>query len=320
MQTGWNNLWFKLIDARQYAALRILFGGLSCGYFLALLPYVDSHFSRLGWLGDIQQIASQNGGSWSVFFIHTDWHLALLAYAIISLGILAAFLMMIGWQSRCTAFITWLVWVSLWNRNPLMMDGDDAILKMMCFYLILSPCGNCWSVDACLQKIPQQVIVWPLRLIQFQIALVYFVSGWVKFHSIEWEDGTIIQYVLIHPEYSRWDGWLFTDYTLIKSVLAGLAWFIRYWELLFPVLLINPHTRRLTIVIGILFHLSLLLSMHLRWFPVIMLSLYPALLSNSFFIHIENKLHKYKQRLSCKYSPPPLKKGESKARGRGGFI
>ena len=290
MKSVWNYLWFKPIDAKQYAALRILFGGLSCVYFLEFLPYVDSQFSRLGWLGDIQQIANQNGGSWSIFFIHENWNFTTLAYAVIVLGILSTFLMMIGWKSRYTAFLTWLIWVSLWNRNPLLMDGDDAILKMMCFYLMLSPCANCWSVDAYIRKASKRVVVWPLRLIQFQIALIYFVSGWVKFHSVEWNDGSIIQYVLIHPEYSRWNGWVIIDSPLIKSLLAGLAWFIRDWELFFPVLLLNPYTRRLSILIGVLFHLGLLLTMYLRWFPVIMLSLYPALLSNSFFTEIENKL------------------------------
>jgi len=26
------------------------------------------------------------------------------------------------------AGITWLVWVSLWNRNPLLLDGDDGVI------------------------------------------------------------------------------------------------------------------------------------------------------------------------------------------------
>ena len=47
MQFYWNNFWFKLIDARQFAALRILFGGLSCIYFFELLPYAESQFSHL---------------------------------------------------------------------------------------------------------------------------------------------------------------------------------------------------------------------------------------------------------------------------------
>jgi len=208
-------------------------------------------------------------------------------------GIVAAFLLMIGWKSRLTACITWLVWVSLWNRNPLLLDGDDAVLKVMCFYLMLSSCGNCWSIDACFHKMPHQVAVWPLRLIQFQIALIYFVSGWVKFQSPEWLDGTIMQYVLIHPQYSRWDGWIFIDKPLINVFLAGLAGFIRWWELLFPFLLLNAYSRKISILIGILFHLGLLLTMNLRWFPVIMLSLYPALLSNDIFIGLQEKLISY---------------------------
>ena len=286
----WNQFWFKSIDARQYAALRIAFGGLSVVYLLGLLPYVEAQFSGLGWLRDIQQIAVQNGGSWSLFFIQAGAQATTLAYAIVWMGIIAAFMLMIGWQSRLAATITWLVWVSLWNRNPLLLDGDDAILKLMCFYLMLSSCGNCWSVDACLQIKPQQVSVWPLRLIQFQIALIYFVSGWVKFHSPEWLDGTIMQYVLIHPQYSRWDGWSFIDNPLLSGVLLALAGFIRWWELLFPFLLINAHSRKISLLIGILFYAGLLLTMNLRWFPVIMLSLYPALLSNSSFIRLEEKL------------------------------
>ncbi len=286
----WNQFWFKSIDARQYAALRIAFGGLSVVYLLGLLPYVETQFSGLGWLRDIQQIAVQNGGSWSLFFIQAGAQATTLAYAIVWMGIIAAFMLMIGWQSRLAATITWLVWVSLWNRNPLLLDGDDAILKLMCFYLMLSSCGNCWSVDACLQIKPQQVSVWPLRLIQFQIALIYFVSGWVKFHSPEWLDGTIMQYVLIHPQYSRWDGWSFIDNPLLSGVLVALAGFIRWWELLFPFLLINAHSRKISLLIGILFHVGLLFTMNLRWFPVIMLSFYPALLSNSSFIRLEEKL------------------------------
>ena len=264
----WNQFWLKSIDARQYAALRIAFGGLSVVYLLGLLPYVEAQFSGLGWLRDIQQIAVQNGGSWSLFFIQAGAQATTLAYAIVWMGIIAAFMLMIGWQSRLAAFITWLVWLSLWNRNPLLLDGDDAILKLMCFYLMLSSCGNCWSVDACLQIKPQQVSVWPLRLIQFPI----------------------MQYVLIHPQYSRWDGWSFIDNPLLSGVLVALAGFIRWWELLFPFLLINAHSRKISLLIGILFHAGLLLTMNLRWFPVIMLSLYLALLSNCSFIRLEEKL------------------------------
>ncbi|MEQ1485775.1 HTTM domain-containing protein [Methyloglobulus sp.] len=291
MQDAWANFWFKPIDARQYAALRIAFGSLSAIYFVQLLPYVEAQFSGSGWLGDIQQIAIQNGGSWSLLFISTGIYATTFAYAVVILGIASAFLMMIGWQSRITVCITWLVWVSLWNRNPLLLDGDDAVLKMMCLYLMLSPCGNCWSVDAYVHKMPQHVAVWSLRLMQFQIALIYFVSGWVKFHSPEWLNGTIMQYVLIHPHYSRWDGWAIIDKPMMAGLLSGLAGFIRWWELLFPLLLLNTNTRKLSILIGIAFHVGLLLTMNLRWFAVIMLSLYIALMPNSCLFQGMKKRH-----------------------------
>jgi Vitamin K-dependent gamma-carboxylase len=287
MLSKWDKFWFRLIDARQYAALRIAFGGLSVVYFFGLLPYVETQFSGAGWLGELRQIANQNGGSWSLFFIPIGKNANLLAYAIVVLGLVSAFLMAIGWRSRLSACITWLVWVSLWNRNPLLFDGDDAVLKIMCFYLMLSPCGNAWSIDAYLHKKPQQVAVWPLRLMQFQIALLYFVSGWVKFHSQEWLDGAVLQYVLIHPHYSRWDGWFIIDNPIISPLLIGLAWFIRWWESLFPVLLLNPYTRKLSLIIGILFHVGLLLTMNLRWFAVIMISLYLALIPNNNFLRFD---------------------------------
>ncbi len=287
MQSAWDRLWFGLIDARQYAALRIAFGGLSLVYFLGLLPYVETQFRGAGWLGELRQIAEQNGGSWSIFFIPMGKHDVILAYAIVVLGIVSAILMTIGWHSRLVACITWLVWVSLWNRNPLLLDGDDAVLKVLCFYLMLSPCGNAWSLDAYLHTKPKQVVVWPLRLVQFQIALIYFVSGWVKFRSQEWLDGTILHYVVVHPHYSRWDGWPLLDYPTVTPFLSGLAWTVRWWELLFPVLLLNPYTRKLSLIIGILFHVGLLLTMNLRWFAVIMPLLYLALIPNGCFLRFQ---------------------------------
>lgn len=280
----WREFWFQDIDARQYALLRILVGGLSLMYFLQLWPYLADHFSRNGWLDDTGQIAAHNGGSWSLFFVNLGDHELLVARLIAGVGTIAALDMTVGCLSRFSTLLTWLVWVSLWNRNPLILDGDDALLKLMCFYLLLSACGYVWSVDAKLRICPTSVPVWPLRLMQFQIALIYFISGWVKLHSAEWDDGRALQYVLIHPQYSRWDGWDFIHHDWVKPILAMLAQFIRWWEVLFPLFLLHPLTRKLTIAIGIVFHLGLALTMNLRWFPMIMLALYPALLTTEEFL------------------------------------
>jgi Vitamin K-dependent gamma-carboxylase len=283
IKTAWERLWFSDMDARQFAVLRIAFGFLSALYLIQLLPLVESQFSGSGWLGSIRQIEAQNGGSWSLLYSQFGVYNAQFAYVLVGIGIVSSFLLMVGWRSRLTAFTAWLIWVSLWSRNPLILDGDDAILKLMCFYLMLSPCGNAWSVDSWKRNLAKRVAVWPLRLIQFQVALIYFVSGWVKFYSPEWQEGTVIQTVLIHPHYSAINGWLLINNALISGVLSDLSQLIKWWEVLFPITLLHPLSRKISLLIGACFHLGLLLTMNLRWFAVIMLALYPALLPNAYF-------------------------------------
>lgn len=298
--TGWDRFWFSSIDSRQYAALRIAFGFFSLVYFAGFLPYIDDQFSSRGWLSDYRQLSMQNGGSWSYYFINAFEYADYYAYSILIIGIFSAICMMFGWRSCLATSLTWLVWVSLWNRNPLIMDGDDAVIKVMCFYLLLSPCANSWSIDSLHSNKSIQATVWPLRLMQFQIALLYFVSGWVKFHSQEWDNGTVIQYVLIHPQYSQWYGWALLNLPCAKQFLAAIAWFIRWWELLFPVLLVLPYTRRTNLAIGVLFHFGLLITMNLRWFPLIMLALYLALIPNHWFLKIENRINNVGKNLKRK--------------------
>lgn len=276
----WQKFWFEPIDVRQYAALRIVFGLLTASYFFNLLPLAEAHFSSDGWLPANRRFPEQNGGSWSVFFWPVN---AWVSTSIIFVGLVAALLMSLGWRSRSMIFVVWLVWVSLWNKNPLILDGDDAVLKIMCFYLLLTPCGETWSISARNSHSPQSAEIWPLRLMQFQLALIYFVSGWVKFHNPDWLNGAVIQNVLIHPHYSRWNAWELTHLPWIDLALSWMAGFIRWWEVLFPLLLLHPFSRKIILIIGVLFHLGLLATMNLRGFAIVMLSIYLVFIPNNYF-------------------------------------
>jgi hypothetical protein len=114
----------------------------------------------------------------------------------------------------------------------------------------------------------------------------------VKFHSAEWNDGAVMQLALIHPHYSRWDGWFILENPYFRSVLAILAQLIRWWELLFPLLLLSRLTRNISLAFGVTFHLGLFLTMNLRWFPWVMLALYPALIPAGSFPRYADKLQK----------------------------
>ncbi|MGH8548022.1 MAG: HTTM domain-containing protein [Methylococcales bacterium] len=276
----WNRFFFQTIDVRQVALLRISLGGLIFLYLIGFMPIFADHFGPDGWLGTMRDLDLYHAGSWSVLFL-TDSRSQAWVFFGISLFGAAAFTL--GVRTRITGFIALIGLISLWNRNPLLMDGDDAILRVMLFYLLLSPCGNALSIDASLHHRRRQVEIWPLRMIQMQLALVYFISGWVKFHSPEWLNGTILQTVLIHPEYSRWNFNGLMNQPYFLKGLQVAAFIILWWEILFPVLILFRTTRIVAIATGLIFHGALLIFMHLRLFSVIMLILYIAWMPAHFF-------------------------------------
>jgi hypothetical protein len=62
MQGMWENFWFKPIDARQYAALRICFGGLSAVYLLGLIVALCGN--AVQWLGLAGEYSANSDTKW----------------------------------------------------------------------------------------------------------------------------------------------------------------------------------------------------------------------------------------------------------------
>ncbi|MEU3630202.1 HTTM domain-containing protein [Streptomyces fradiae] len=112
---------------REWPHRRVLYGDRSpLSYDLALtLIQEEGTFSVLGWWG---------GRLW--FEI------------VYTVTVLAALAVMAGWRTRATAVLLMVGLVSLENRNPLVGDGGDNILRIMVIYLVLIRCAQVWSLDA----------------------------------------------------------------------------------------------------------------------------------------------------------------------------
>ncbi|MGH8553181.1 MAG: hypothetical protein ACRERS_07785, partial [Methylococcales bacterium] len=183
----WNELFFRSIDVRQIALLRIGLGSSITFYVIGFIPLFADHFSPDGWLGTMRDLGLYHSGSWSLLFLTGS---RTQAWIFLGITLFGALFFTFGLLTRFSGFIALIGLISLWNRNPLVMDGDDAILRIMLFYLLLSPCGNAFSIDTRWRLRGRQTEIWPLRMIQIQLALIYLISGWVKFHSPDWLNGT----------------------------------------------------------------------------------------------------------------------------------
>ncbi len=276
----WDRFLFVRIDIKQYAFLRIGIGFLITLYLINLLPYYSVHYSFNAWLSPMGDLDLYHSGSWSIlFWLQSQTQSWYFLYSAIACSMLYT----LGAATKISGCCTLIALISLWNKNPLLLDGDDAILRVMLFFLLFSPSGRVLSIDAFFRLQTRHSPVWPLRMMQIQFAFVYFVSGWVKFHSPEWLDGSVLQTVLIHPEYSRFNLSAWMSYEWLVKLLGVISGLIMWWELLFPLLCLQRHARFICVIFGIIFHLGLLLMMNLREFSIIMLVLYMVFIPNRYF-------------------------------------
>ncbi|MGW1789527.1 HTTM domain-containing protein [Streptomyces tubercidicus] len=64
------------------------------------------------------------------------------------LAILASALLMLGWRTRTMSVLFMVGVLSLQNRSIFIGDGGDNVIHLMSMYLVLTRCGQVWSLDA----------------------------------------------------------------------------------------------------------------------------------------------------------------------------
>ena len=111
--------------------------------------------------------------------------------------------------------------------------------------------------------------VWAAR---FQVIILYAVASYFKLTGSTWLDGTAFYYVLFNDTYSH--PW-FKELLIGNSFLIhAITWFALTFQLLFPVLIWFKKTKLSMIVLGILFHLMIIIVMGITDFGIIMLIMY----------------------------------------------
>jgi hypothetical protein len=271
--------WNTPVRAERLAALRI---GLAAVLLLDILciylPNV-SWFFGAGSLGAPEVFANVRGlrvGSWSLL---AGVESPGVLWAVTLLWGLSALLLLVGLAARWSAAVAWALSISFLNLNPFLHNAGDTVRIIVLFYLMLSPCGAVWSVDAWLQRRvgagPVYVAPWPLRLLFVQLVAIYFFNGVFKLAGKGWHEGNVLHYVLADPAQTRWS---YAELPLPWWGAQALTWTVLAWEILFPLLVLMPMTRTLALVMGVLFHLGIGVSIELGFFPFYMLSLYLPLL------------------------------------------
>ena len=272
---AWDRFWFAAIPSHSYALLRILFGALGCvsliglsdvATFWALDGLVPDDDGGLGLKAWLQASGLQDIGPYLLYFT----------------TLASFFSMTVGYRSGAsvTASLAFSIIQILWNYLPL--SGAHVVMQGVLFCLLWADCGSVWSVDAWLERRRAtdgspisfaQYPIAPLRLIRFQIALIYLSTGLWKLYSPLWREGSALHYILNNNVFHRFPlsippeaEWLLTTATYLTLV----------WELGFAPGVMFRRTRRLVLVLGIMIHLGMLAFIEVGPFSFVMLSAYVA--------------------------------------------
>jgi len=148
---------------------------------------------------------------------------------VFGVGLLAHVTWMLGLFTALSGLVSFGLWVSMVGRNPMLYAYPDQLCVMLAFLLALMPSGRGLSLDARWRGKGGTVPVWCRRILQFQLALVYVVTGLAKDGKTWHADGTALYYTLVNP-YNRHFAMTETWAALQPWVLRPATWAVLLWE------------------------------------------------------------------------------------------
>lgn len=179
----------------------------------------------------------------------------------------------LGFFSRAAAGMLLLLQISLVKGSSFFVYGADFFTSMSLFYLILFPGDRFFSLRNLLRKHDEiPVNFTPVkRMFQLHLSIAYFFSGLDKVLGFNWHNGEAI-WKAINLPYANRD--FFFDFTWMAQypvIFVGVGWATVLIEMLYPVFIWIPKTRRVWLIFTVAMHLGIALVLNLYYFSAIMI-------------------------------------------------
>jgi hypothetical protein len=160
---------------------------------------------------------------------------------------------------------------SLQNRVMVIQsNGGEYVARILLLCLALTNCGSTYSIDQLIGLSNNHTIVngWAIRLLQINVAVIYFFSAIYKLRDKYWAvNATIIRNVMWSPSWGR--RWCLKFFA-IPFVYKSLAYSTSVFEYFAPLIFFIPETRILAMLAGIALHLGITIFMRIGYFGPIM--------------------------------------------------
>ncbi len=278
----WNRFWFAPISARPLGAFRVVFGFLAICNLLLMTVDFDYWLTSRGLLQGQESLQVAGPHRLSILNWFPDPITVRVVFGL-TLGFAAG--LMVGWHTKVMSVLFYVGMLSIHHHNLMTASGADTLMMCIAFYLMLSPCGAAYSLDARraarkrgYAEADPLIVPWAQRLIQLQVACVYLVTGLLKANGGTWMDGTAMHYVLTNREIGRLD---FSFLAAYPMAINALTYYGMAVEICLAFLLWVKPARPWVIAAGLALHAGILLIINIPIFGELTTAGYIVFLTSS---------------------------------------
>ena len=268
---AFDQFWMTESDLRMLDVIRRLFGVLLiCN--IALL-WVDRHqfFGAGSYLPADAARGVVDPDTFNLYNFFSD-DPATITGAMLVL-FLCGVLLIFGFVPRFVAFVTLVVLGLVHHSNMMLFDSEDSVFRLFAFFLVFAPPWHqlresAGHEDAQIGTIPR-FPVWPIRLFQLQVCIIYFCTAIQKSDGSQWLDGTAVYYAMRLDDATKFQ--LPEMITESLTWAKWLTWSTLFFEFAFPILVWFRKLRWPCLVVAVAFHIGAELTLNLHLFHWIML-------------------------------------------------
>ena len=277
----WIKIWFQDKNTVPIDVSRMGVGFL---LFFNYVMFTPSDIVALyGESGLFSRAVVPEMSEWSSFsfFVYFDqiWQLLTFHYVFVAL----CFCLFVGWQTRWVKWLVLIGHLSYLNRNEFLFYGVDTVLIALLFIMCIAPIGSALSLDRVRQvrkhKKEHGLASRPplptsqrgfacQRLMQLQMAIIFFSAGIEKLHGDMWWSGAAPWAALNNNEVAFFPMGLLADQFWIVNLMAFGTILI---EVSYAFLIWGGKTRPYLLVAALSLHVGIAVMMGMYYFASAMI-------------------------------------------------
>lgn len=299
---SWDRFWFTPRQPHTLGVIRIATGAMLLYTHLVLASDLSAFLGPDAWIDNATARSLHDGtfgpadAGWSYLWL-IDSTAGLWLHQIFAIGVTLC--LMLGFATRITAPLAWLVQLMMMHRLTGALFGLDQLTTMLAMYLMLAPCGAVYSIDAMIRRrllakhggtLSARLSWWlpeerpsvaaciATRLAQLHLCVIYLFGGLWKARGEMWWDGTALWFSAANYEYQSVDLTWVAHFPILFAAATHLTVF---WETFYCALVWPRMTRPFVLATAVMVHGGIAVFLGMITFGTIMI------VANGMFIEPE---------------------------------